>query len=425
MDMRIYYSVQNELSFLFSYPLFPTKNVPEALGLKGPYEAVSIESLGSDNSECGRVRRVKLWLACVKYNHHEKQMVEALCLRKITVRPSIRLDIKRYIHLASLQLAEDFMDLSSAFGVLIGLDYYYDFIDHVIVKGQEGEPMAMHSTLGWIICDTIPDKSATNSIKTLFAKVEDHLDDILNNFGIWMPSDTKCRIVFDGSALFRNDSLNRQLDPGPPLRNDFVQILMRFRRFRITLHENDRDVTLCLWRDLWSLEAPRIFRFKRVRFGLTCSPFLAMSVIRCHALNHLQEFPLGTNQELENIYVDDIVFYVDEIVDAKESVIQFVAIMIKGGFRLTKWVHNMVAVLAKLPSEDLIKKDTNLVSKSLDIVCDLANDELTYGSSPNVDVGSSGMKHLLICVIVRLNSRSLTHLSDNQNDPEMLTPYHF
>ncbi|KRY48595.1 hypothetical protein T03_10083, partial [Trichinella britovi] len=148
-----------------------------------------------------------------------------------------------------------------------------------------------------------------------------------------------------------------------------------------------------------SLEETRIFRFKRVCFGLTCSPFLAMSMISYHALNHLQGFPLGVNQELENMYVDDIVFYVDEIVDAKETVIQLLAIMKKGGFRLTKLVSDMQAVFAKLPSEDLMKKDTNLVSKSLGIVWDLANDELTYGSPPNVDVGSSDMKHPLICVI--------------------------
>ncbi|KRX20154.1 hypothetical protein T07_9119 [Trichinella nelsoni] len=46
--------------------------------LKGPYEAVSIEFLGSDSSKCRRVRRVKLWLISVKGNHHKKQMVEAV-----------------------------------------------------------------------------------------------------------------------------------------------------------------------------------------------------------------------------------------------------------------------------------------------------------------------------------------------------------
>ncbi|KRX12340.1 hypothetical protein T07_9691, partial [Trichinella nelsoni] len=295
--------------------------------------------------------------------------------------------------------------------------------------------------LGWIICGPTPGKVPMKSIKMLFAKTEDHLDDILKNFwdveaiGIkdeekeidskalqlfektvrfdgeryevqlpwsnqesklpnnykqaldrliqmerslrrnptkaqlyengmkeylengfveevndvqgqpgrtwYLPhhpvlredkSSTKCRIVFDGSAQFRNDSLNRQLDPGPPLQKDLVKILLRFRRFRvglqadiskmflqIGLHEKDRDVTRFLWRELGSHETPRIFRFRRVCFGLTCSPFLAMSVTRYHALNHLQGFPQGANQVLENMYVDDIVFSVDEDEEARET----------------------------------------------------------------------------------------------------------
>ncbi|XP_003369740.1 zinc knuckle protein [Trichinella spiralis] len=453
---------------------FVKKSVAEALSLKGPFETVNIESFGNINSECLRVRRVKFWLTSVRDKSHKKQMVEALCLKKITDRPNVRLDIKQYSHFTSLQLAEDFTDLSSTFDVLIGLDYYYDFINQAIIKGQEGEPMAIHSTLGWIICGPTPGKVPMKITKMLFAKIEDHLDDILKNFwdleaiGIkdeeketdskasqlfvktvhfdgeryevqlpwsnkesklpnnykqaldrliqterslrrnptkaqlyengmkeylengfveevndvqgrpgrtwYLPhhtvlredkSSTKCRIVFDGSAQFRNDSLNRQLDPGPPLQKYLVKILLRFRRFRvglqadiskmflqIGLHEKDRDVTRFLWRELGSQETPRIFRFRRVCFGLTCSPFLAMSVTRHHALNHLQGFPLGAYQVLEDMYVDDIVFSVDEDEVARETVRQLVALMKKGGFHLTKWVSNLGAVLADAVQEN-------------------------------------------------------------------------
>ncbi|KRX33345.1 hypothetical protein T09_6378 [Trichinella sp. T9] len=33
-----------------------------------------------------------------------------------------------------------------------GLDYYYEFVDHKIKRGKKGEPVAVHSTLGYIIC---------------------------------------------------------------------------------------------------------------------------------------------------------------------------------------------------------------------------------------------------------------------------------
>ncbi|OUC40700.1 hypothetical protein D917_03881, partial [Trichinella nativa] len=161
---------------------FIKKSVAEALSLKGPFETVNIESFGNINSKCLRVRRVKFWLTSVRDKSHKKQMVEALCLKKITDRPNVRLDIKQYSHFTSLQLAEDFTDLSSTFDVLIGLDYYYDFINQAIIKGQEGEPMAIHSTLGWIICGPTPGKVPMKNTKMLFAKIEDHLDDILKNF---------------------------------------------------------------------------------------------------------------------------------------------------------------------------------------------------------------------------------------------------
>ncbi|KRZ97796.1 hypothetical protein T08_11922 [Trichinella sp. T8] len=102
---------------------FVKKSVAEALSLKGPFETVNIESFGNISSKCLRVRRVKFWLTSVRDKSHKKQMVEALCLKKITDRLNVHLDIKRYSHFTSLQLAEDFTDLSSIFDVLIGLDY--------------------------------------------------------------------------------------------------------------------------------------------------------------------------------------------------------------------------------------------------------------------------------------------------------------
>ncbi|KRY47812.1 hypothetical protein T03_3384 [Trichinella britovi] len=77
---------------------------------------------------------------------------------------------------------------------------------------------------------------------------------------------------------------------------------------------------------------PLKYASTQVCCGLTCSPFLAMSVTRYHALKHLQGFPLGANQVLENMYVDDIVFSVDENEEAIETVRQLMVLMKKGNF---------------------------------------------------------------------------------------------
>ncbi|KRX14001.1 hypothetical protein T07_4244 [Trichinella nelsoni] len=258
---------------------FVKKSVAEALSLKGPYETVNIESFGNSSNECIRVRRVKFWLTSVKDNSHKEQMVEASCLKKITDRPNVRLDIKQYSHFTSLQLA----------------------------------------------------------------------------------------------AL-----------PGPNI-IALPQISCR------------------------TANAPRISRFRRVCFGLTCSPFLAMSVTRYHALKHLQGFPLGANQVLQNMCVDYIVFSVDENEEAIETVRQLMVLMKKGGFYLTKWVSNMKAVLADLLTEDIMGKNT-MTSKTLGIVWDSENDELAYSVLSEVDPWSRDTKRQLISVTAKLYD-PLGHLS--------------
>ncbi|KAL1235274.1 Uncharacterized protein TSPI_04200 [Trichinella spiralis] len=235
---------------------FVKKSVAEALSLEGPFETVNIESFGNINSECLRVRRVKFWLTSVRDKSHKKQMVEALCLKKITDRPNVRLDIKQYSHFTSLQLAEDFTDLSSTFDVLIGLDYYYDFINQAIIKGQEGEPMAIHSTLGWIICGPTPGKVPMKITKMLFAKIEDHLDDILKNFwdleaiGIKdeeKETDSKASQLFEKTVRFDGERYEVQLpwsNKESKLPNNYKQALDRLIQTERSLCRNPTKAQL-------------------------------------------------------------------------------------------------------------------------------------------------------------------------------------
>ncbi|KRZ04729.1 hypothetical protein T4B_9947 [Trichinella pseudospiralis] len=134
------------------------------------------------------------------------------------------------------------------------------------------------------------------------------------------------------------------------LQNDLTKVLLRFQRFRIGLqadiskkflqtglNEKDRDVCRFLWRSCDVPEAPCIYRFKRLCFGLVCSSFLAMSVIRHHVKKYQHQFPEAVNEVLENMYVDDLLFSVDEEESASEMVAQLKKMMKLGGFLLTKW----------------------------------------------------------------------------------------
>ncbi|KRZ47718.1 hypothetical protein T02_7518, partial [Trichinella nativa] len=479
-----------------------------------------------DHNKCKRTRRVKFWISSLNGKDDEKQLVEALCLPKICQKPKLVPNVHRLKHLTALQLADDFTGNSGAFDVLIGLDYYYEFVDHKIKRGKKGEPVAVHSTLGWIICGPMTNEKEdptffSQSVKVLYAKVDGQLDEAIRKFweietigmmddsdkadidstravqnfestlqfdGIrytvrlpWLEDDaqlpnnyhqalsrlqqierslkndphkaahyergmreyleedfveevtdrtgypgriwylphhaviredkttTKCRIVFDGSAQYGGVTLNQHLDVGPALQNDLVKVLLRFRRFRIGLqadiskmflqiglNEQDRDVCRFLWRSRDVQEAPRIYRFKRLCFGLSCSPFLAMCVIRHHVKKYQHQFPEAVNEVLENMYVDDLLFSADEEESASEKVAQLRKMMKLGGFLLTKWASNHNEVLADVPFEGVTDESSNPMLKALGITWNAETDELSYTIPSNVDPNTLDTKRQLI-----------------------------
>ncbi|XP_045022890.1 uncharacterized protein LOC123466813 [Daphnia magna] len=109
---------------------------------------------------------------------------------------------------------------------------------------------------------------------------------------------TPIRIVYDCSCKTRSGiSLNDCLLTGPPLQNDTLHILLRFRIHhigissdiekafrRVLLYESDRDFVRFLW--LSDDSDPDsdfdIYRFKVIPFGASCSPFILNCVIKEH-----------------------------------------------------------------------------------------------------------------------------------------------
>ena len=130
---------------------------------------------------------------------------------------------------------------------------------------------------------------------------------------------TKLRVVYDASSKVSGPSLNECLYKGPKFKQLILDI--RFRSYQVALiadvekaflmiavDENDRDVLRFIWVDV-TKEDPelRIFRFTRVVFGVSSSPFLLNATVR----HHLEQFlsTSGTTVQclLRSTYVDDIV----------------------------------------------------------------------------------------------------------------------
>uniref|UniRef100_A0A7M5WXV2 DUF1758 domain-containing protein n=1 Tax=Clytia hemisphaerica TaxID=252671 RepID=A0A7M5WXV2_9CNID len=104
---------------------------------------------------------------------------------------------------------------------------------------------------------------------------------------------TKIRPVFDASCSVNGVSLNDCLYPGPNLLAKIFDILLRFRMnkigiladikqafLNISIHPDHRDFLRFLWRDPTSSDREVVvYRFLRVVFGLTSSPFLLNGTI--------------------------------------------------------------------------------------------------------------------------------------------------
>ena len=165
---------------------------------------------------------------------------------------------------------------------------------------------------------------------------------------------TKVRVVMDGSAKVNAEapSLNECLYTGPSLTPNILNILLRFRWFKVPIisdiekafhmirvDERDRDSLRFLWIDDINSTDPRLvfLRFCRVVFGLNCSPFLLGGTLHHHITNFEFDDPKFAEELLKSIYVDDLINGGENQQRALKVYELSKACLEKGGFNLRKW----------------------------------------------------------------------------------------
>ena len=129
---------------------------------------------------------------------------------------------------------------------------------------------------------------------------------------------TKLRVVFDASAKSSTGiSLNDILLVGPTIHSTLVDVLLRFRLYRVALTadvskmyravllcESDKDLHRFVWRQ--SPEEPlRDFHMTRVTFGVSASSYAANMSVKQNSLNLAAEYPLAAHAVQNSFYVDD------------------------------------------------------------------------------------------------------------------------
>ena len=189
---------------------------------------------------------------------------------------------------------------------------------------------------------------------------------------------TKVRVVYDASCKDgkTSTSLNDCLHTGPALTPLIFDILLRFRAnsvaivgdiekafLNIEMHPEDRDCLRFLWvKDVNDSEPEIItYRFNRVVFGVSSSPFLLNAVIQHHLHQYSDRDPEFVRTMIEGFFVDDLVTSCKSTTTAFDLYKKARNRMKEGGFRLRKWKTNDKALGEEIAKNEMVRNEDALV----------------------------------------------------------------
>ena len=186
-------------------------------------------------------------------------------------------------------------------------------------------------------------------------------------------STTRLRIVYDASARTKksDSSLNDCLLKGPTTLQEIPGILMRFRMhpiglvadiekafLQVGLHLPDRDVCRFLWpenpfdQDLRNI---KIYRFRRVPFGIISSPFLLAAVIGHHIRSSLSSY---SEEILSNMYVDNLISGQKDEASAVEFYSATKSLFHSANMNLRQWGTNSTGVRDQIDKSQRVDQQT-------------------------------------------------------------------
>ncbi|XP_003373839.1 Tas retrotransposon peptidase A16 family protein, partial [Trichinella spiralis] len=154
-----------------------TEEVARALNLVGTSETVTVKGIGGIQCAPTVARRVRFRLSPVDTNQSGvgDKTIEALTLPRICDDiHSVPIQCDEWKHLQHLQLPEE-EDEKLPIHVLIGVDSYGQFLGEKILRGNPTDPVAIETTLGWVVFGPVNPPSA-HQYRFHCAQKEDNME---------------------------------------------------------------------------------------------------------------------------------------------------------------------------------------------------------------------------------------------------------
>ena len=183
--------------------------------------------------------------------------------------------------------------------------------------------------------------------------------------GVYHPKKPdKIRVVYDCSAMYQGEALNRCLLQGPDLTNNLTGVLTRFREepiavtcdvegmfHQVGVNKEDRDFLRFLWWEKGNLdENPKEYRMAVHLFGATSSPACANFALKATADRYERRFGTEAAEFVrKNFYVDDGLQSVSTAEEAVVLIERGRELCKAGGFHLHKFVCNDKKVVEQIP----------------------------------------------------------------------------
>ena len=190
---------------------------------------------------------------------------------------------------------------------------------------------------------------------------------------------TKVRVVYDASAKTAGPSLNECLFTGPKFEQRILDILLRFCSYPIALtadiekaflmisvSEKGQNVLRFLWVDYIMKPDPdiQVFRFTRVVFGVSSSPFLLNATIDHHLKLFAPANPELVKTLRHSIYVDDVVAGARDESATMKLYEGSKRILQEGGFNLQKFITNAPQLQRAIERKENSLVDSTTVSSN-------------------------------------------------------------